>query len=64
MVPMKVLESAHEGVRILTGILLVVSVTATSNYQQSLQLRDLNRESKRKENFLFKLPEMGSDKGY
>jgi P-type Ca2+ transporter type 2C len=40
-------NGAHDGIGILTSILLVVSVTATSNYQQSLQFRDLDKEKRK-----------------
>ncbi|KAK3146740.1 hypothetical protein QOZ80_3BG0271120 [Eleusine coracana subsp. coracana] len=40
-------EGAHDGIGIFTSIILVVSVTATSNYQQSLQFRDLDKEKRK-----------------
>ena len=40
-------SGAHDGIGIFTSILLVVSVTATSNYQQSLQFRDLDKEKRK-----------------
>ncbi|CAL4943222.1 unnamed protein product [Urochloa decumbens] len=40
-------KGAHDGIGIFTSILLVVSVTATSNYQQSLQFRDLDKEKRK-----------------
>ncbi|TVT97813.1 hypothetical protein EJB05_05664 [Eragrostis curvula] len=40
-------KGAHDGIGIITSILLVVSVTATSNYQQSLQFRDLDKEKRK-----------------
>ncbi|WVZ59839.1 hypothetical protein U9M48_009932 [Paspalum notatum var. saurae] len=40
-------NGAHDGIGIFTSILLVVSVTATSNYQQSLQFRDLDKEKRK-----------------
>ncbi|KAK4426417.1 Calcium-transporting ATPase 2, plasma membrane-type [Sesamum alatum] len=38
---------AHDGLGIVASILLVVFVTATSDYRQSLQFRDLDREKKK-----------------
>ncbi|KAL6893794.1 hypothetical protein ACP4OV_007892 [Aristida adscensionis] len=40
-------KGTHDGVGIFVSILLVVSVTATSNYQQSLQFRDLDKEKRK-----------------
>lgn len=40
-------QGAHDGVGIVASILLVVSVTGTSNYQQSLQFRDLDKEKRK-----------------
>ncbi|XP_066370155.1 calcium-transporting ATPase 3, plasma membrane-type-like isoform X1 [Miscanthus floridulus] len=40
-------SGAHDGIGIFTSILLVVSVTATSNYKQSLQFRDLDKEKRK-----------------
>ncbi|KAI3713008.1 hypothetical protein L1987_71578 [Smallanthus sonchifolius] len=39
-------KGAHDGLGIVTSILLVVFVTATSDYRQSLQFRDLDKEKK------------------
>ena len=38
---------AHDGLGIAASILLVVFVTATSDYRQSLQFRDLDKEKKK-----------------
>ncbi|CBI33689.3 unnamed protein product, partial [Vitis vinifera] len=38
---------AHDGLGIVASILLVVLVTATSDYRQSLQFRDLDKEKKK-----------------
>ncbi|MFS7983215.1 putative P-type Ca(2+) transporter [Helianthus anomalus] len=38
---------AHDGLGIVASILLVVFVTATSDYRQSLQFRDLDKEKKK-----------------
>nr|XP_009779927.1 PREDICTED: calcium-transporting ATPase 2, plasma membrane-type-like [Nicotiana sylvestris] len=38
---------AHDGLGKVTSILLVVFVTATSDYRQSLQFRDLDKEKKK-----------------
>lgn len=40
-------SGAHDGLGIVASILLVVLVTATSNYRQSLQFRDLDEEKKK-----------------
>uniref|UniRef100_A0ACD6A3B3 Uncharacterized protein n=1 Tax=Avena sativa TaxID=4498 RepID=A0ACD6A3B3_AVESA len=40
-------SGSHDGIGIAASILLVVSVTATSNYQQSLQFRDLDKEKRK-----------------
>ena len=40
-------EGAHDGLGIVASILLVVFVTATSDYRQSLQFRDLDKEKKK-----------------
>ncbi|XP_051127090.1 calcium-transporting ATPase 2, plasma membrane-type-like [Andrographis paniculata] len=40
-------KGAHDGLGIAASILLVVMVTATSDYQQSLQFRDLDKEKKK-----------------
>ncbi|KAF0921980.1 hypothetical protein E2562_020665, partial [Oryza meyeriana var. granulata] len=40
-------QGAHDGIGIVASILLVVSVTGTSNYQQSLQFRDLDKEKRK-----------------
>ncbi|CAA0814361.1 Calcium-transporting ATPase 2- plasma membrane-type [Striga hermonthica] len=40
-------SGAHDGLGIAASILLVVFVTATSDYRQSLQFRDLDREKKK-----------------
>ncbi|XP_047956483.1 calcium-transporting ATPase 1-like isoform X2 [Salvia hispanica] len=40
-------KGAHDGVGIAASILLVVFVTATSDYQQSLQFKDLDKEKKK-----------------
>lgn len=40
-------KGAHDGLGIAASILLVVFVTATSDYQQSLQFRDLDKEKKK-----------------
>ena len=40
-------KGAYDGIGIFTSIFLVVSVTATSNYQQSLQFRDLDKEKRK-----------------
>ncbi|GAB2223910.1 hypothetical protein Droror1_Dr00004655 [Drosera rotundifolia] len=40
-------RGAHDGLGIVASILLVVFVTATSNYCQSLQFRDLDKEKKK-----------------
>ncbi|KAL0431497.1 UNVERIFIED_CONTAM: Calcium-transporting ATPase 2, plasma membrane-type [Sesamum radiatum] len=40
-------KGAHDGLGIVASILLVVFVTATSDYRQSLQFRDLDREKKK-----------------
>ncbi|KAJ8638305.1 hypothetical protein MRB53_012572 [Persea americana] len=37
-------KGAHDGLGIISGILLVVFVTAMSNYRQSLQFKDLDKE--------------------
>lgn len=41
------LEGWHDGVGILLSILIVVFVTAVSDYKQSLQFRDLEKEKKK-----------------
>ncbi|KAH8503226.1 hypothetical protein H0E87_014503 [Populus deltoides] len=41
------LEGAHDGIGIVASILLVVFVTAISDYRQSLQFRDLDTEKKK-----------------
>ncbi|KAJ6989601.1 calcium-transporting ATPase 2 [Populus alba x Populus x berolinensis] len=41
------LEGAHDGLGIVASILLVVFVTAISDYRQSLQFRDLDTEKKK-----------------
>ncbi|KAF4361318.1 hypothetical protein G4B88_015910 [Cannabis sativa] len=40
-------KGAHDGLGIVASILLVVFVTATSDYRQSLQFKDLDREKKK-----------------
>ncbi|KAJ8765757.1 hypothetical protein K2173_014879 [Erythroxylum novogranatense] len=40
-------KGAHDGLGIVASILLVVFVTAGSDYRQSLQFRDLDREKKK-----------------
>ncbi|GJV70523.1 calcium-transporting ATPase 2, plasma membrane-type-like protein [Tanacetum coccineum] len=40
-------KGAHDGLGIAASILLVVSVTATSDYRQSLQFKDLDKEKKK-----------------
>ncbi|KAH6784744.1 calcium ATPase 2 [Perilla frutescens var. hirtella] len=40
-------RGAHDGLGIAASILLVVFVTATSDYQQSLQFKDLDKEKKK-----------------
>lgn len=40
-------KGAHDGLGIAASILLVVFVTATSDYRQSLQFRDLDKEKKK-----------------
>ncbi|XP_072986547.1 calcium-transporting ATPase 10, plasma membrane-type-like [Typha latifolia] len=40
-------KGAHDGLGIVASILLVVSVTATSDYRQSLQFKDLDKEKKK-----------------
>ncbi|KAL6530041.1 Calcium-transporting ATPase 2, plasma membrane-type [Orobanche minor] len=40
-------RGAHDGFGIVASILLVVFVTATSDYRQSLQFRDLDKEKKK-----------------
>ncbi|XP_017981357.1 PREDICTED: calcium-transporting ATPase 2, plasma membrane-type [Theobroma cacao] len=40
-------KGAHDGLGIVASILLVVFVTATSDYRQSLQFRDLEKEKKK-----------------
>ncbi|GKF77256.1 calcium-transporting ATPase 2, plasma membrane-type-like protein, partial [Tanacetum coccineum] len=40
-------KGAHDGLGITASILLVVSVTATSDYRQSLQFKDLDKENKK-----------------
>ncbi|XP_028806922.1 calcium-transporting ATPase 1 [Neltuma alba] len=40
-------KGAHDGIGIVASILLVVFVTATSDYRQSLQFKDLDREKKK-----------------
>ncbi|XP_019173309.1 PREDICTED: calcium-transporting ATPase 2, plasma membrane-type-like [Ipomoea nil] len=40
-------KGAHDGLGIVASILLVVVVTATSDYRQSLQFRDLDKEKKK-----------------
>ncbi|KAL3646422.1 Calcium-transporting ATPase 2, plasma membrane-type [Castilleja foliolosa] len=40
-------KGAHDGLGIVASILLVVLVTATSDYRQSLQFRDLDKEKKK-----------------
>ncbi|KAK1586482.1 hypothetical protein Q3G72_002963 [Acer saccharum] len=40
-------QGAHDGLGIVSSILLVVFVTATSDYRQSLQFRDLDKEKKK-----------------
>ncbi|CAA7393597.1 unnamed protein product [Spirodela intermedia] len=40
-------KGAHDGLGIVASILLVVIVTGTSNYRQSLQFRDLDEEKKK-----------------
>ncbi|KAL3514380.1 hypothetical protein ACH5RR_027097 [Cinchona calisaya] len=40
-------NGAHDGLGIVASILLVVSVTATSDYKQSLQFKDLDKEKKK-----------------
>ncbi|KAL5755081.1 hypothetical protein ACOSP7_023301 [Xanthoceras sorbifolium] len=40
-------HGAHDGLGIVASILLVVFVTATSDYRQSLQFRDLDKEKKK-----------------
>ncbi|KAL6646113.1 hypothetical protein ACP70R_017721 [Stipagrostis hirtigluma subsp. patula] len=40
-------RGAHDGLGIVASILLVVFVTATSDYRQSLQFKDLDKEKKK-----------------
>ncbi|KAI3870635.1 hypothetical protein MKW92_025042 [Papaver armeniacum] len=40
-------QGAHDGLGIVASILLVVFVTATSDYRQSLQFKDLDKEKKK-----------------
>ncbi|KAL0653504.1 hypothetical protein Bca4012_096195 [Brassica carinata] len=40
-------QGSHDGLGIVASILLVVFVTATSDYRQSLQFRDLDKEKKK-----------------
>ncbi|WVZ92297.1 hypothetical protein U9M48_038374 [Paspalum notatum var. saurae] len=40
-------HGAHDGLGIVSSILLVVFVTATSDYRQSLQFKDLDKEKKK-----------------
>ncbi|XP_021729643.1 calcium-transporting ATPase 1-like [Chenopodium quinoa] len=40
-------KGAHDGIGIVASILLVVIVTATSDYRQSLQFKDLDKEKKK-----------------
>ncbi|CAO2184162.1 unnamed protein product [Urochloa humidicola] len=40
-------HGAHDGLGIVASILLVVLVTATSDYRQSLQFKDLDKEKKK-----------------
>lgn len=40
-------KGAHDGIGIVASILLVVFVTATSDYRQSLQFKDLDKEKKK-----------------
>ncbi|CAM8985721.1 unnamed protein product [Rhodiola kirilowii] len=40
-------KGAHDGLGIFASILLVVMVTATSDYKQSLQFKDLDKEKKK-----------------
>ncbi|KAL4181567.1 hypothetical protein AMTRI_Chr12g271800 [Amborella trichopoda] len=40
-------KGAHDGIGIVLSILLVVFVTATSDYRQSLQFKDLDKEKKK-----------------
>ncbi|KAF5792227.1 putative P-type Ca(2+) transporter [Helianthus annuus] len=40
-------KGAHDGLGIVASILLVVFVTATSDYRQSLQFKDLDKEKKK-----------------
>lgn len=40
-------KGSHDGLGIVASILLVVFVTATSDYRQSLQFKDLDREKKK-----------------
>lgn len=40
-------KGAHDGLGIMASILLVVFVTATSDYRQSLQFKDLDKEKKK-----------------
>ncbi|XP_050388320.1 calcium-transporting ATPase 1-like [Argentina anserina] len=40
-------QGAHDGLGIVASILLVVFVTATSDYKQSLQFKDLDKEKKK-----------------
>ncbi|KAF5739472.1 Autoinhibited Ca2+-ATPase 1 isoform 1 [Tripterygium wilfordii] len=40
-------SGAHDGLGIVASILLVVFVTATSDYRQSLQFKDLDKEKKK-----------------
>ncbi|WOH14692.1 hypothetical protein DCAR_0934214 [Daucus carota subsp. sativus] len=40
-------RGAHDGLGIFASIFLVVFVTATSDYRQSLQFRDLDKEKKK-----------------
>lgn len=40
-------KGAHDGLGIVVSILLVVFVTATSDYKQSLQFKDLDREKQK-----------------
>ncbi|KAL8170276.1 hypothetical protein V2J09_022080 [Rumex salicifolius] len=40
-------KGAHDGLGIVASIFLVVFVTATSDYRQSLQFKDLDREKKK-----------------
>ncbi|KAM3294001.1 hypothetical protein ACQJBY_037102 [Aegilops geniculata] len=40
-------NGSHDGIGIFASIILVVSVTTTSDYQQSLQFRDLDKEKRK-----------------